>query len=79
MAVESLRLRRVGDTLVYLSGPADADDLSLVAGLRGAYPSIIAGVFGPVGSALAAESGLLVVACVDGADFAAAWDGIRAW
>jgi hypothetical protein len=48
-----------------------------VAGLRGAYPSIIAAVFGPVG--FTETAGLLVVAASDGADFAAAWDGVRAW
>jgi hypothetical protein len=50
-----------------------------VAGLRGAYPSIIAAVFGKVESGLATTAGLLVVGAVDGADFAAAWDGVRAW
>ncbi len=78
-AVESLRVRRVGDTLIYLSGPPRQDDLGVVAGLRGAYPSIIAGVFGPIEAGLSADSGMLVVSCVDGADFAGAWDGIRAW
>jgi uncharacterized protein (DUF58 family) len=47
-AIERLRIRRLGDTLIYLSGPPNEDDLGLVAGLRGAYPSIIAGVFGTV-------------------------------
>jgi uncharacterized protein (DUF58 family) len=78
-AVESLRGRRVGDTLIYLTGPPDEEDLGLVAGLRGAYPSIIAGVFGPVEAGLATTAGMLVVAAADGPDFAGAWDGIRAW
>jgi uncharacterized protein (DUF58 family) len=78
-AVESLRVRRVGDTLLYLTGPPEQDDLGIVAGLRGAYPSIIAGVFGPVETGLATTAGLLVVGALDGADFAAAWDGVRAW
>jgi uncharacterized protein (DUF58 family) len=78
-AVRELRVRRLGDTLLYLTGPPDQDDLGLVAGLRGAYPSIIAGVFGPVESGLAATGGLLVVGATDGEDFAAAWDGVRAW
>jgi hypothetical protein len=77
--VESLRVRRLGDTLIYLTGPPNEDDLGLVAGLRGAYPSIIAGVFGPVESGLATNAGMLVVSAVDGPDFAGAWDGIRAW
>ena len=47
--------------------------------LRGAYPSIIAGVFGAVEAGLATTAGMLVVGAADGADFAGAWDGIRAW
>jgi uncharacterized protein (DUF58 family) len=78
-AVESLRVRRQGDTLIYLTGPPNEDDLGVVAGLRGAYPSIIAGVFGPVEAGLATTAGMLVVAAADGPDFAGAWDGIRAW
>jgi uncharacterized protein (DUF58 family) len=78
-AVESLRLRRSGDTLLFLTGPPNEDDLGLVAGLRGAYPSIIAGVFGRVESGLTTSAGMLVVGAVDGPDFAGAWDGIRAW
>jgi uncharacterized protein (DUF58 family) len=78
-AIENLRVRRVGDTLIYLSGPPDQDALGLVASLRGAYPSIIAGVFGPVESGLATTAGMLVVSAADGADFAGAWDGVRAW
>jgi uncharacterized protein (DUF58 family) len=78
-AVQRLRIRRSGDTLLYLTGPPSVEDLGLIAGLRGAYPSIIAGVFGTVESGLTTASGLLVVGASDGADFAAAWDGVRAW
>jgi uncharacterized protein (DUF58 family) len=78
-AVERLRVRRIGDTLLYLTGPPNEDDLGVVATLRGAYPSIIAGVFGAVEGGLATNAGILVVGATDGADFAGAWDGIRAW
>jgi uncharacterized protein (DUF58 family) len=78
-AVARLRARRSGDTLLYLTGPPDADDLGAVASLRGAYPSIIAGVFGGVEGGLSTTAGMLVVGAVDGADFAAGWDGVRAW
>lgn len=78
-ATELLRVRRTGDTLIYLTGPPNEQHLGIVAGLRGAYPSIIAGVFGPVDTGLATSAGLLVVGARDGADFAAAWDGVRAW
>jgi len=78
-AMERLRVRRQGDTLLYLTGPPNEDDLGIVAGLRGAYPSIIAGTFGPVESGLATTAGVLVVGAVDGADFGAVWDGVTAW
>jgi uncharacterized protein (DUF58 family) len=89
-ALEDLRGRRLGDTLIFLTGPAPDEDLGAVAGLGGAYPSIIAGVFDPAdagpgngagqaGGPSGELRGMLVVTCVDGADFAAAWDGIRAW
>jgi uncharacterized protein (DUF58 family) len=78
-SVERLRVRRMGDTLLYLTGPPNQDDLGAVAGLRGAYPSIIAGVFGAVEGGLTTTAGLLVLGATDGADFAAAWDGVRAW
>jgi uncharacterized protein (DUF58 family) len=78
-AVQRLRVRRIGDTLLFLTGPASQEDLGVLAGLRGAYPSIIAGVFGTVESGLSASAGVLLLAATDGADFAAAWDGIRAW
>jgi uncharacterized protein (DUF58 family) len=78
-AVERMRVRRMGDTLIFLTGPPREEDLGLLASLRGAYPSIIAGVFGSVESGLATTAGLLVVGASDGADFAAAWDGVRAW
>ena len=78
-AVERLRVRRLGDTLLYLTGPPDEDDLGIVAGLRGAYPSIIAGTFGPVESGLATTAGVLVVGAADGPDFAGVWDGVTAW
>jgi uncharacterized protein (DUF58 family) len=79
LAAQRLRVRRVGDTLLCLTGPPRQEDLSMLAGLRGAYPSIIVGVFGTVESGLSTSAGVLVVGAADGADFAAAWDGIRAW
>ena len=78
-AVESLRVRRIGDTLLYLAGPSSADDLGILANLRGAYASVIAGVFGPVQSGLSANAGVHVIAAADGLEFCAAWDGVRSW
>jgi uncharacterized protein (DUF58 family) len=78
-AAEKLRVRRTGDTLIFLTGPPDDGDLGVIAGLRGAYPSIITAVFGPVETGLATTANLLVVGAADGADFAGVWDGVRAW
>jgi len=64
--IEQLRARRLGDTLLYLTGPPHQTDLGLVAGLRGAYPSIIAAVLGPVESGLGTTAGMLVVGATDG-------------
>ncbi|GAA1801846.1 hypothetical protein GCM10009682_24660 [Luedemannella flava] len=77
--VQGLRLRRLGDTLIVLTGPPVEEEMGAIAALKGAYPSIIVGVFGQVESGLGAVAGLLVVGATDGADFAAAWDGVRAW
>jgi uncharacterized protein (DUF58 family) len=79
VAIESLRVRRLGDTLLYLAGPSSADDLGVLATLRGTYGSVIAGVFGPVHSGLSANAGVHVIAAADGLEFCAAWDGVRTW
>jgi uncharacterized protein (DUF58 family) len=69
-----LRARPLGDTLVYLTGEAGADELGPVAALCGAYRSVIAGVFGRGRPAVAEPGGLLVIGAADGAAFASAWD-----
>ncbi|HEX8630715.1 MAG TPA: DUF58 domain-containing protein, partial [Catenuloplanes sp.] len=40
-----LRQRRLGDTLVFLTGPGARDELAGLGGLRGAYPVVLVGVF----------------------------------
>lgn len=77
-AVKRLRQQRLGDTLVYLTGAAGTTDLGVVGALRGAYPSVVAGVFGTAEPANAG-AGLVVISAADGAEFAAEWDGVRAW
>ncbi|MEV8512599.1 DUF58 domain-containing protein [Dactylosporangium sp. NPDC051484] len=72
-SIAALRTQRLGDTLVYLSGEAD---LSRVSTLRTAYPTLVAGVFGDARPAL---ERVVVLAVRDGAEFAAAWDGVQAW
>jgi uncharacterized protein (DUF58 family) len=77
-AAARLRQRTAGDTLIFLTGPAGAADLGAVAGLRGAYPSIVVGALG-VAEPPAVEHGLLVLTAGTGEEFAQAWDGVRTW
>jgi uncharacterized protein (DUF58 family) len=74
-----LRQERLGDTLVFLTGPAGRDDLGYLTALRSAYPSVVVGVFGADGPTPAAGAGLVVIDAADGAEFAAEWDGVRRW
>nr|WP_230416177.1 DUF58 domain-containing protein [Micromonospora tarapacensis] len=77
-AAARLRRDRLGDTLVVLTGPGGRDDLGHVGALRGAYPSVVVGVFGAA-EPTPGGAGLVVVDAVDGAAFAAEWDGVRRW
>ncbi|MFG1676114.1 DUF58 domain-containing protein [Micromonospora sp. NPDC049282] len=74
-----LRQERLGDTLVFLTGPGAGDELGHVGALRGAYPSVVVGMFGAPAPTAAAATGLVVLDAADGAAFAAEWDGIRRW
>ncbi|MGX7672008.1 DUF58 domain-containing protein [Plantactinospora sp. DSM 117369] len=74
-----LRQERLGDTLVFLTGPGAAADLGYVGALRPGYPSVVAGVFGAGGQIPAGSAGLVVIDAADGAEFAAEWDGVRRW
>ncbi len=74
-----LRQERLGDTLVFLTGPGARTDLGHVGALRGAYPSVVVGMFGAAEPAPPGAAGLLLVDAADGAEFAAEWNGIRRW
>ncbi|WP_229399936.1 DUF58 domain-containing protein [Micromonospora okii] len=78
-ATARLRQRRLGDTLVFLTGPGGRGDLGQLGALRGAYPSVLAGVFGAAEPSPPAATGMRVVDAADGAAFAAEWDGVRRW
>ncbi|WP_432049940.1 DUF58 domain-containing protein [Verrucosispora sp. NA02020] len=78
-AAARLRRDRLGDTLVVLTGPGGREDLGHVGALRGAYPSVVVGVFGAVEATPPGAAGLVVVDAADGAAFAAEWDGVRRW
>jgi uncharacterized protein (DUF58 family) len=75
-----LRQLRLGDTLVFLTGPGGRADLAAVSGLRGTYPVMVAGLFGGSDAApVSGGAGLIVIEAEDGDRFAAAWDGVRGW
>ncbi|MER6758472.1 DUF58 domain-containing protein [Micromonospora echinofusca] len=78
-ATTRLRRERLGDTLVFLTGPGGRDDLGAVGALRAAYPSVVVGVFGATEPAPSDAAGLVVIDAADGAAFAAEWDGVRRW
>ncbi|WP_435055643.1 DUF58 domain-containing protein [Micromonospora aurantiaca (nom. illeg.)] len=78
-ATGRLRRDRLGDTLVFLTGPGGRDDLGHVGALRGAYPSVVVGMFGADGPTAAGAAGLTVLDAADGAAFAAEWDGVCRW
>ncbi|MFG1837395.1 DUF58 domain-containing protein [Micromonospora sp. NPDC049175] len=78
-AASRLRQDRLGDTLIFLTGPGGRDDLGHVGALRGAYPSVVVGVFGAAEPTPPGAAGLVVVDAADGAQFAAEWDGVRRW
>jgi uncharacterized protein (DUF58 family) len=75
-----LRAQRLGDTLVFLTGPGGRGDLGRVSGLRGPYPVVVAGLFGDRDAApISTGDGMIVIEADDGPQFAAAWDGVRGW
>lgn len=74
-----LRSERLGDTLIFLTGAGGRPDLGYLGGLRGAYPSVVVGVFGAVDETPDGAAGLVVLDAADGAAFAAEWDGIGRW
>jgi uncharacterized protein (DUF58 family) len=78
--IRHLRAQRLGDTLVFLTGPGGRAGLGAVSALRGPYPVVIAGLFGDRdGAPVSAGDGLIVIEADDGRQFAAAWDGVRGW
>ncbi|HEY2671995.1 MAG TPA: DUF58 domain-containing protein [Rugosimonospora sp.] len=78
-AVERLRQYRLGDTLIYLTGPGNAEDLATVGALRPRYLTIVAGVFGDPAGVPSTVEGVRVFAVPDASAFAAAWDGVGRW
>ncbi|MFI6262981.1 DUF58 domain-containing protein [Micromonospora sp. NPDC051006] len=77
--VTRLRRDRLGDTLIFLTGPGGRGDLGHVGALRGGYPSVVVGVFGAADPVPSDAAGLVVIDAADGEQFAAEWDGVRRW
>jgi uncharacterized protein (DUF58 family) len=80
-AANRLRQHRPGDTLIYLTGTAGLSDLGLIGALRGPFPAVVTGVFGPIGPQDPGTGGsdMLMMRAEDAADFAAEWDGVARW
>nr|WP_296068045.1 DUF58 domain-containing protein [uncultured Actinoplanes sp.] len=79
-ALRRMRAQRLGDTLVFLTGPGGRDDLGAVGGLRGPYASVVAGLFGDRDAApVSAGDTLIVIEAADAEEFAGAWDGVCGW
>lgn len=80
-ATNRLRQHRPGDTLVYLTGVAGLTDLGLISALRGPFPAVVTGVFGPISPHDPGTGGsdLLMLRAEDATDFAAEWDGVGRW
>jgi uncharacterized protein (DUF58 family) len=78
--IRHLRAQRLGDTLVFLTGPGGRGDLGAVSALRGPYPIVMAGLFGDRDAApVSAGDGMIVIEAANGEEFAGAWDGVRGW
>jgi uncharacterized protein (DUF58 family) len=78
-AAQRLRHRRIGDTLLAFTGSAERGALEAIGALRDVYPSIVLSTIGHERAGMSSTGGLLVLSAADGADFAAAWDGMGAW
>ncbi|MGH3429421.1 MAG: DUF58 domain-containing protein [Mycobacteriales bacterium] len=78
-AIDRLRSRKLGDTLVVLTGDSGESDIAGIARLRGTYPSILVGVIGDRTSHTSSDAGMLVIGARNAAQFATAWDEVRSW
>jgi uncharacterized protein (DUF58 family) len=82
VAVQKLRQRHRGDTLVLLTGSGSVEDLQSIGLLRDVYPTVVVGILGATTGdtgTLAALPGVITLTAATAADFAARWDGVTAW
>ncbi len=78
-AVDRLHHRRIGDTLVVLTGAAGEADTKSVARLRSMYPSIVVAIMGQRDVGMSSDSGMLIIGSATSAELATAWDGVAGW
>lgn len=78
-ATNRLRQHRPGDTLIYITGTGAYEDLALVTGLKGPFPSVAVGIIGPRLATEPEAVGVLLLRAEDGEEFAAVWDGVARW
>ncbi|MFI5845201.1 DUF58 domain-containing protein [Catenuloplanes sp. NPDC051500] len=76
-ATTRLRQQKLGDTLIFLTGPGGRADLGQLATVRTAYPLQVSVVLGGTGRAHPSgwSGGMLVLNAEDGDTFAAEWNG----
>lgn len=84
VAVQKLRQRHRGDTLVLLTGTGSVADLQSIGLLRDVYPTVVVGILGTdpetgTGSALAALPGVITITAATATEFAGRWDGVSSW
>jgi uncharacterized repeat protein (TIGR01451 family) len=80
LTLRRLRQAKLGDTLIFLTGPGGCADLGAVSALRSAYPVRVVGLFGAQDEPpVSGGDGMIVIDAEDGERFAAAWDGVRGW
>ena len=78
-AVQKLRQRRRGDTLVLLTGSSQGADLEPAGLLRDVYPTVVIGVLGGKPEGLASLPKVIMLPAWNAAEFAKQWDGVNRW
>lgn len=79
VAVQRLRARHRGDTLVLITGTHSGADLEQVGLLRDVYPTVVAGVLGEGSPQLGRLPGVIMIPARTAEEFAPRWDGVSRW
>lgn len=78
-AVQKLRARHRGDTLVVLTGAGSLGELDSIGLLRDVYPTVVVGVLGEADGELTALPGVITLTARTAGEFAGRWDGVTTW